>query len=335
MMRNDISAFSVGSPKGSRNNMVQIFRALAVIAVVLIHTTPSGYCQVFFRPFVNFAVALFLFLSGYLTKVENDNWGAFYKKRIIRVIIPYVIWTVLYALVARQLNKLPENLLTANVIVPMYYIFVYIQFVLLTPLLGRLAKSRYQFLGWFVAPTTIMVFNYYWLYTGTEINPSIKLIWNDSCFGWFTFYYFGLILGNRIIEKHYSLKILAIIYFAAIVLEMAEGFVWLKLGGKNCGTQLKLTTILTSTIFLLIVYTILQRGRFDIKNRFLRMVGDYSFGIYLCHVMVLNFLKGFNTIYEYIPFPINAVIVLLVSLCFCHFTCRVCGEKVGKWLGLR
>ena len=329
-----MSAQAIESVKMTRNNMVQVFRALAVIAVVMIHTTPPGYCQVFCRPFVNFAVATFLFLSGYLTKLDNGKWCAFFKKRIIRVIIPYVIWTVLYTLALQHIGKLPENLLTAKVIVPMYYIFVYVQFVLLTPLIGKLAKSKCQFLGWFVTPVTVIIFNYYWLMTGMQLDPSVKLVWTDSCFGWFTFYYLGLILGNHIIEKQLSLKTLALLYFAAILLEMAEGYCWMSLGGKNCGTQLKLSTILTSSLFLLIVYTILQRGRVDIKSRLLRMIGDHSFGIYLCHIMVMNVLSGFVPVYNSIPFPINSIIVVLLSFCFCYLSNKVCGEKIGRWLGL-
>lgn len=69
----------VAETKKSINNMVQVFRALAIVAVVMIHTTPLGNWQVFCRPFIIFSVATFLFLSGYLTKVDNDNWWAFYK----------------------------------------------------------------------------------------------------------------------------------------------------------------------------------------------------------------------------------------------------------------
>jgi len=69
--------------------------------------------------------------------------------------------------------------------------------------------------------------------------------------------------------------------------QMTEGYGWLMLGETNCGTQLKLTSFLTSSLFLLIAYTILQNGSFNIKNRFLRILGDYSFGIYLCHIMVI------------------------------------------------
>ncbi|MEE0236650.1 MAG: hypothetical protein UD961_10885 [Bacteroidales bacterium] len=57
-----------------KDRNIQTFRALAIIAVVMIHTTPSGQWQVFCKPFINFAVATFIFLSGYLTKTDNDNW---------------------------------------------------------------------------------------------------------------------------------------------------------------------------------------------------------------------------------------------------------------------
>lgn len=301
----------------------------------MIHTTPLGIYQILCRPFINFSVGTFLFLSGYLTKIDNDNWVYFYKKRIIRVLIPYVIWTVLYTLASQHLGKLPENLLTAKAAAPMYYIFVYIQFVLLTPLLGKLAKSRYQFMGWLVAPISVIVFKYKCLLSGRLLNPYIEIFWGNSCLGWFTFYYLGLTLGNKIIEKQYSLKILTILYLASIVLQMAEGYGWLMLGETNCGTQLKLTSILTSSLFLLIIYSTLQSGRFDIKNRFLRVLGDYSFGIYLCHIMVMNVLSGFIPFYDTIPYPVNSAIVVLISLCSCYIIAKVCGERVSKWLGLR
>ena len=113
-----MSSLSASQPK-TRNNMIQIFRALSIIAVVMIHTTPSGVWQVFCRPFINFSVATFLFLSGYLTKIENDNWYVFLQKRIIRVIIPYIIWTILYTVLSTvlsggNLSRIPYNLITAR-----------------------------------------------------------------------------------------------------------------------------------------------------------------------------------------------------------------------------
>lgn len=301
----------------------------------MIHTSSQGYAQVFIRPFINFAVATFLFLSGYLTKIENENRSLFYIKRIVRVAIPYVIWTILYTFASRQPEKLLTNLFAAKAVVPLYFIFVYIQFVLLTPLLGKLAKSRYRFLGWLIAPVSVICFKYYWLLTGQELNHYARIIWTDCCLGWFIFYYLGLILGNHIIEKHYSFKILISFYLVSIVLQMAEGYGWLMLGETNCGTQVKLSSYLTSTLFLLIIYTIMQQKHYDIKNRFLLMLGDYSFGIYLCHIMVMKILDAHMPLYHFVPYPITSVCVLLMSLLFCFVGEKACGEKISGWLGLR
>lgn len=326
------------STKSTRNNMIQVFRALSIIAVVMIHTTPLGEWQIFCRPFINFSVATFLFLSGYLTRIENDNWYAFCKKRIVRVIIPYVIWTVVYTLPhilsGGSILLLVKNLITAKSAAIMYYILVYIQFVLLTPLLGKLAKSKYRYLGWFVAPIATLFFKYYGLLTGYEYNEYVSLFWSNACLGWFTYYYLGLLLGNKIIKPNYSLKLLVWLYFVSILLQMLEGYGWFLLGNGNYGTQLKFTSFITSTIFLLIVYNILNKPNIDINSRFLRSLGDYSFGIYLCHIMIIMILghMHYNAIF---PYPLTSVIVILISWVFCYIGNRVLGNRISGWIGFK
>lgn len=330
-------AYPANTPtQNAKINAIQIIRAIAIIAVVIIHTTPSGIGQVICRPFLNFAVATFLFLSGYLTKAENDDWKAFYKKRITRVIIPYIIWSILCSLPAvykKGIETLIINLVTANASAVMYYIFVYIQFVLLTPLLGRLAKSKYRTLGWFVAPVSLLIFKYYFLLTGTELSTSAQIIWGNSCLGWFTFYYLGLLLGNKIIEVNYRLETLSFLYVISLFLQIAEGYGWFLLGDTNCGTQMKLTTLVTSTIFLLIVHSFLRKKK-DYQNRFLRLTGDYSFGIYLSHLAILVVLQHTNG-YSLLPYPVNSLVVLLISLGCCYIGDKVLGRRISNWLGLR
>lgn len=61
------------------NKKMQIVRALAICAVVMIHSNDGGVIGVGVRPFINFAVAMFIFCSGYLTKLDNSNLLGFYK----------------------------------------------------------------------------------------------------------------------------------------------------------------------------------------------------------------------------------------------------------------
>ncbi len=316
--------------------MVQIFRALAIIAVVFIHTTPVGVCQVFCRPFINFCVATFLFLSGYLTPITSNNWGSFYNKRIIRVIIPYIIWTAIYTLPSiahygvEWITQLGKSIIKANAGFHFYYIPLYIQFVLLTPALCRLANSRYRHLGWLIAPISVMAFSYYdLLFDQDGISNSFLSL--HSCLNWFTFYYLGLLLGNGLIKTNLSLKTLVAIYALSILAQMAEGYGWLTLGEINCGSQLKLTSLLTSSIFLLFAHAVLT-SNINIDSKILRKLGNFSFGIYLCHVLVIIYLRQIPG-YNQIPYPLNTLIVLGVSFSICYIGHHICGPKLSKWMG--
>ena len=312
-----------------------MFRAIAIIAVVMIHTTPAGQWQVFCKPFINFAVATFIFLSGYLTKADNENWLKFYVRRITRVLVPYIIWTVIYSIPDIQSSgpsALVKNLLCANATTTLYYIFVYIQFVLLTPLLGKLAKSPYRHLGWLIAPLSVILFKYIPVFGNIHLGKHIELFWNDACLGWFTFYYLGLILGNRIIDRQFNIRNLAVLYCASLLLQMAEGYLWFTVNPAGCGSQLKLSSILSSTIFMLIIYCVLSRSSHEPKRRLLCTIGDYSFGIYLVHMMILKAMEPLD-FYSVIPYPITSLIVLSVSLIFCYACTAVMGKRAGRWLG--
>ena len=313
-----------------------MFRGMAIIAVVMIHTTPAGQWQIFCKPFINFAVAAFIFLSGYLTKTDNDNWPKFYTRRISRVLVPYLIWTVIYSIQdirSAGLSALVKNLLCANATTTLYYIFVYIQFVLLTPLLGKLAKSPYRHLGWLIAPLSVILFKYIQVFGGIEQSKHIQLFWNDACLGWFTFYYLGLILGNRIIDRKFNIRNLTVLYCASLLLQMAEGYLWYKTDPAGCGSQLKLTAIQSSSIFILLMYSVFLNRNHQPKSRLLCMIGDYSFGIYLVHMMFLRLLETFD-LYKVIPYPINSIVVLAISFICCYACTAVLGKKSGRWLGL-
>ena len=313
-----------------------MLRGMAIIAVVMIHATPAGQWQIFCKPFINFAVAAFIFLSGYLTKTDNDNWLKFYTRRISRVLVPYIIWTVIYSIPdirSAGMSALVKNLLCANATTTLYYIFVYIQFVLLTPLLGKLAKSPYRHLGWLIAPLSVILFKYIPVFGGIEQGKHIQLFWNDACLGWFTFYYLGLILGNRIIDRKFNVRNLAILYCASLLLQMAEGYLWYKTDPAGCGSQLKLTAILSSSIFILLIYGVLLNRNHQPKSRLLCMIGDYSFGIYLVHMMFLKLFETFD-LYKLIPYPINSIVVLAISFIFCYTCSTVFGKKLGRLVGL-
>lgn len=70
----------------ARDRYLQVLRGLAIAAVVLIHCLPQCPATVALRPFLNFSVALFLFLSGFLTD-ENKIRGGVLQRRVRKVAV--------------------------------------------------------------------------------------------------------------------------------------------------------------------------------------------------------------------------------------------------------
>lgn len=320
-----------------KNHKIQILRAIAIIAVVMIHTCPIGISQVLVRPLINFSVGTFLFLSGYLTDTSNIDTKQFYKKRIIRVIIPYTIWTILYTTLSFypdgiDIKRYFHNFVTSDGAATLYYILVYIQFVLLTPLLNKLLHKKYWFIGFIITPISLLI-NYYWLISGASPNKYLSLVWHIGCLGWFTYYYLGLYLKNVIDGKKFNINKLIIIYIITIFIQIMEGYIWYKLGEVNCGTQLKLSSLLTTTVFVLLAYSYINSTKFNNSNKILSLIGDYSFGIYISHLMIINILYK-TPFYKFIPFFINSILVLSLTLLLVIIGKKILGKKISKYFGL-
>lgn len=316
-----------------QSKRIQVLRGLAVIAVVFIHNTPNGLAQVFVRPFLNFSVGLFLFLSGMLS--SSANWNP--KKRIAKVLIPYVFWTLVYTVISNPGNwaNVPvtffKHVITGRAAGIMYYIFVYCEFTLLIPLIDRLAKSRFKYWGFLIAPLEIIFMRTIPLITGMEMHKYLDMILGVSCLGWFTYFYLGYLLGNNLLPVDTDSKKLPWLWALSILFQFAEGFYYYSLGFNNSGTQLKITTVLSGVLFALMAYNYITRGKS--KNvKLLELLGDHSFGIYFSHLAVMAAIQYIPGYTKYAAYPLNAVIAVVFTAVFVILGKSVLG-KYSKYLG--
>ena len=317
-----------------QSNKIQIARGLAIIAVVFIHNTPTGLAQVFCRPFLNFCVGLFLFISGFMSTASN--WNP--KKRIIKVLIPYILWTLIYSIMNTINNpaNIPivflKNIITTNASAAMYYIFVYCTFTLIIPLIDKLAKSRYKYLGFIIAPIEIVIMRLIPSVIGMTIHPYIQIIMKVSCLGWFTYFYLGYLIGNNLISVNISQKKLYIFWSISIIAQICEGLFYHIQGDANAGTQLKLTSLLAGVLFCLVIYHYIISDSY--KNiKVLKLLGDNSFGIYFSHIAVMTVLSRIPFYSTIVPYPINAMIVISLNIICIYIGKKILG-KYSKYLAL-
>ena len=311
---------------------IQIIRGIAIIAVVCIHNIPSGMEQVWYRPFVNFAVGMFLFLSGLLS--NNNHWRPWH--RIKKVLIPYVIWSLIYTILYNHsvIIHRPQiiliNLITGQSAAIMYYIFVYCELTLFIPLIERLAKSKYKTLGFLVSPCEIILIRLIPMVLGFKLPNVVNIIIHVSCVGWFTYYYLGYLIGNNYLRyKEINTKMLVIGVCGGLVLQVIEGYIYFNIETSNCGTQLKLSAIITGLLLSIIALKFIK-SRVQVKMQLIHLIGDYSFGIYFSHLAIMFGLEHFNIS---LPYPINACIVVCLSLGFVLIMNRVLG-KYAKYIGM-
>lgn len=323
------------------NSKIQLLRGLAIFAVVLIHNNGEGLIAVLNRPFINYAVAMFIFLSGYLTNQDIKDYKKFYFKRIIRVLIPYVIWTCLYTIVDRSPEDLIRNLLTGEVRGPFYYILVYIQLTLLTPLTIKLAKSRFRWIGWMISPVYLLIVRY--ICTFMEIPLGFPF--PETIFlGWYIYYYLGFLLKNNYIQYDLKYAKTLSLYAVSMVISMIEGFVWFHLGDFDLATtQLRLSSLLSSVFACLLAYEYIANENVARKKasktiqgikQGLICLGNHSFGIYLSHVAVMGvlaYIPGYSSLF----FVAKFVIVLFTTLMCTIIGEKILGAKFSRYIGLR
>src|SRR5512140_4003907 len=87
---------------------VDLLRVLAIYLVVIIHTSgqltnvwgkiPEAQWIIgdIYGGVARIGVPLFFMLSGYLLLPRSESLGAFYRKRVLKIIIPFVAWSIIY-----------------------------------------------------------------------------------------------------------------------------------------------------------------------------------------------------------------------------------------------
>ena len=98
----------------SREIWIDWLRVAACFMVILVHCTEPFYLggegsllltktdafwSSFFDSFVRSCVPLFIIASSYLQFPIHYSTGEFFRRRAVRILIPFIIWTTVYALV--------------------------------------------------------------------------------------------------------------------------------------------------------------------------------------------------------------------------------------------
>lgn len=311
-----------------QSRKIQMMRGIAIVAVILTHCIPFTPQEMYIGPFVHFCVPTFLFLSGLLTSPFRTDIGGLYKKRLSRVLFPYILWSVIYTACENSWSTFLFDLLTGQCCSIYYYILVYIQLVLLTPLIAKIVRSRFFWLLYLISPVTILL--------------TYGMAWNDHYppypfnlnlfFVWITIYSFGMRIRmksetNTLPKSGKRTRILLLfaglfLTAVAIWLDYRESLFWQAAGnGLLAGTQAKLSAFAASMLIANLFYLWfssekekkgIRRAVAYIPGSVLKELGDTSFGIYLSHQLLLHWFS-YCSFWLETSIPVHLLLVLVFS----------------------
>lgn len=323
--------------KEKTNQFWQTVRGMCILAVVLIHCEAPlnrGYgiadniYYLFLRNLINFPVAVFFFISGYFVKNE-ENIAEYYKKRVLRLLLPYVVYSIAYILLVSfvtaefSIYEALKKLLTGGAATPFYYIIVLFYFSLFTPLLMKCVNSYKKSTVIMLISPMILIAAYVALFFGNDFWS-----WLKYSPVWLSFYYGGMLVKAH--RPKIRLSYTKIFLLAAFALQIAESLIMVKGNRSNVAfSQIRFSGFLYSCAMVMLIYCCSEycNGAKEKKQSiraFFSNLGNNSYGVFYLHsfgLIVCNSalsLIGFD-----MPLPLIHTIQVAVSLIVCFLVIKI------------
>jgi len=313
-------------------------RVIATIGVIGIHVssdyTPSSgsisdyYFWVgnIFDSVSRFAVPIFVMLSGALLLSKEYSIGVFLKKRLFRLILPFVFWSTVYIcnslLVDFESGLRPGFYeIARNVFIQfrdgsslhLWYIYMIIGLYLFIPIIGKWVRNATE--------KEMIYFLGIWLAVMIIDQPVIDKIKPEIDMRYFSGYLGYLVLGHYLKIKTFGdrTNLIAVILITIGILSTILGtFLVHHYTNKYVSTFYE---PLSPNILLFATGLFLSFKNKDISFRPLAVIRNflskYSYGIFLVHVLVLNILRNYNIQWNFINpimgIPVTVLLCLSIS----------------------
>jgi len=314
----------------ARTSYISVLRIVAILLVILIHSS-SGYLNSnefksfdwsyanWLNSFSRFAVPLFVIISGALLLQKNESTGQFYRKRLLKIVPPFLFWSIVYLIYYfiryidfdyigfPQVINIVLIRLKSGTNAHLWYLYMILGLYLAIPfirkIVGNSSKRELEiFLGlWFAS----LFFMNKWF---NSYLPNFDLTFFSGYMGY-------LVLGHYLRNYPISMvKLSSFTFFLFCCLITASGTYYLSVSRGEFDPTLYnylSPNIALSAGFLFIFVQSLKLP--EHLNAFWEFIDIHSFGIYLCHILLLNYIHPLLPLSTLWKIPAATVLTLLAS----------------------
>lgn len=335
-------------------------RVLAMFMVVIIHTSSPlimGYGHIpvgdwfwgdFYNGLSRFGVPVFVMITGALLLPREYELGDFLKRRLGRIITPFIFWSLVYVAYAWYNEdiiftadiwtdaKIVLHQLKFGAYYHLWYVYMLIGLYFVIPVLSKFVRnaSEKEIVYFLIVWLVVMFLAQPYL---VRFNPLVDMHYFAGYIGY-------LVLGHYLAAKQFSpiitQRLLLLIFLLTVVL-IVGGTYWACLHGKGLTLFYEplspYIVLLSSAIFLLSRYTVIKWPSRLKKAR--DLICAYTFGIYLSHALILDVLGdpeyGINLNWQFchpsLSIPLTAIICFGLALLLVYIISKIplAGKRVS------
>jgi surface polysaccharide O-acyltransferase-like enzyme len=301
---------------------VDFIRVVSTFLVVLAHAIGWGgdprWMQTLYYTISRNGVPLFFMISGYLVLSREEGTWTFLKKRAWKILIPFFVWSTIYdvywndafaetGLTFQAVFRLFIRILRGPRAEHLWFFYALIGLYLFAPVLRLFVKKArdldvlYYIALWFLAVPILFV-----LEGTTPLRSGFEL---NYMTGYVGYYLLGLYLGRlNVIRRAPVLSL--IVLLAGFVFSFLVFYLDLPPQGNETAFRSYLS--LNIVLMAIMTFSFLRTAGESLPGSaasFLRLVGQSSFGIYLMHSIILQWM---TTVAQSMGIKINSGPPILV-----------------------
>jgi surface polysaccharide O-acyltransferase-like enzyme len=341
-------------PAENQNRLVylDVLNVFACFGVIVLHSTSrffhldgtkSWYFALMLQSFFICAVPIFFMLSGakLLEYRQKYSTGDFLKKRLLRIIIPFIIWTIIYLVWKTQTGQLViagkkdllDKLLNNGILNIFWFFYALIPMYLCIPFLSLMTtqkNKRIMFLLCIFGFFNMGIIPLFLRLTGISITLfSIPIIGGSLAY---------LIMGWLIKYEDLNIKWRRIIYISGIISSVLIFILTILFTGDNnesdrtfVTSSSMFTIILSVSIFIFVKHIKFKKLASGKPNKILRLLSSASFGVYLIQMLVIFYIQKLPFIDAFSPWYsiFGSIIIYIICVAIVALVRKI---PVIRWI---
>lgn len=336
----------MASNESKRIEYFDYLRVFAALGVILAHVAAQNWGRVGVNTFEwkvfnafdivsRYCVPMFVMVSGALFVGREIPLKKLYFKHILRLVIVFVVWSVLYYFTSGGTIKLLLTDTTAmlSVIIKgayhMWFLLMMIALYMVIPFMNQIAKNdtilKYflilSAIFAFVLPTLSVIISYYGngVVKGlfAAVSYDVDTMRMFMVLGYPGYFLLGYYLNRITLSK----KMRIVLYVSAILFS-SIAVILSNVAAARTGAltpefleEFSVAMLVESAaVFTLFKYAVKDGSRI---YPFIKKLSEYTFGAYLVHVLVidlLNYRLGINTLFANPLISVPALVLLVYVL---------------------